>query len=196
MEETLSRIGLGSQRSSRGRTLPSEPGQRKALFLELVRESESTLVRVARRLCHRRDDADDVVQGAIVSAYRAFMAGKFEDLHNFRPWMLVILRNTFLQMQRTAQRWVLTDSEALEALQAPDRVAPTLEIEHDLERALQALTDDQRLCVQLVYFEELEYAEAAAVLQIPIGTVRSRLARARYAMVETLGEVERSRSTP
>lgn len=193
MERALSRGRRATQLRAEARTLPDAPGPRKELFLALVHEHEPTLVRVARRLCRSRDEADDVVQGAIVSAYRAFMAGRFEDVPNFRPWMLTIVRNTFLRSERTRRRWVLADGETLDALRerkAGPVVTPGLE--YDLERAMMALNDDQRLCVELVYFEQLEYAEVAAMLQIPIGTVRSRLARARYAMYESLVEDERS----
>lgn len=165
--------------------------------MRLVRECEPTLVRVARRLCAGRDDADDVVQDAVVSAYRAFMAGRFDEIENFRPWMLKILRNTFLQAERKSKRWVLPGGDALEALQdaAPSR-PPTSALDADLDRALQVLTDDQRICIELVYFEELDYSEAALVLEIPIGTVRSRLARARYSMYASLVESQRDKDRP
>ncbi|MCB8931938.1 MAG: RNA polymerase sigma factor [Fimbriimonadaceae bacterium] len=197
MEKALERGKEGRLRATQASMLPSEPGRRKALFLSLVHTNEPTLIRVARRLCRSRDDADDVVQEAIVSAYKAFMAGRFQDLPNFRPWMLTIVRNTFLRGERTRRRWVLTDGETLAALRESKREPPaTTDREYDLEQALMALNDEQRLCVELVYFEQLEYAEIAAMLQIPIGTVRSRLARARYSMYESLTESERARSEP
>lgn len=164
------------------------------MFLRLVRECEPTLLRVARRLCVGRDDADDVVQDAVVAAYRAFMAGRFEEMENFRPWMLRILRNTFLQAERKRKRWVLPGRDALEALtDVRPAQPPPSSLDAELDRALLALSDEQRICIELVYFEELEYEEAALVLQVPVGTVRSRLARARYSMYASLVEAQRGR---
>ena len=168
--------------------------ERKNLFMRLARENESTLVRVSRRLCWcDRDMADDCVQEAIVSAYRAFVGGKFQDVENFRPWILKILMNAYLRetarVSKSGTRQnleLLEERTRLDNAPGPDQAMLDHCLNEDLERAMRTLSDDQRRCILLVDVEGMDYAEAAVALTVPIGTVRSRLARARLQMAEVL----------
>lgn len=171
-----------------------ETEERKALFMRLARENECALVRVARRLCwQNRDMADDCVQEAIVSAYRAFVDGKFQDVANFRPWIMKILVNAFLREnaknplgRKGRDVALLDDQTSVDLSQRPDQALLDGCLSEDLGRAVGSLSPEQRKCVELVDILDLDYAEAATILKVPIGTVRSRLARARLQMAEIL----------
>lgn len=164
-------------------------------FMRLVRQHESVLIRVARRYCHPdRDFADDCVQDAIVAGYRAVSEGKFTDMDNFRPWMLRILTNVFFR--QSSKRSKFGQWEHLEDLE--DRLsAPSThhEVEglvertvmrEEIELAMSQINEDQRALVVLVDLEGLSYEEAAAASGVPVGTVRSRLNRARLKMADVI----------
>ena len=146
--------------------------------------------RFARWLARSPADAEDVVQEAMLRAYRGFDGLRGSDV---KAWLLAIVRNchsTALRQQR--QHGVLVplpeehDSGAVPAL-----VASTLEPEDEsirrderltLERLIAALPEDYREVLVLREIEELSYREIAEATQVPIGTVMSRLARARLAL--------------
>lgn len=143
------------------------------------------LRRFARTLTNaQRDDADDLVQLAVEKA--------LTRLHQWQPgtrvdsWMFRIMQNAWIDEIRSRQRRDETplEHEALEALGPadPGRLAEQLA----LRRAIAQLGDEQRAVVGLVLVEGLSYAEAAEVLALPIGTVTSRLARARDTLQSLL----------
>lgn len=155
------------------------------------------MLRAALRLCRGDlDRAQDLVQDALVRAYQAYLDGRFREGTNARAWLLRILTNAFLNEYRQQRRHgERVDLETVtgggeggpEALQAspgdiPGRALLDGTLDEALERALAALSPDQRLCVVLVDIEELDYVQAAAALRIPVGTVRSRLSRARLRL--------------
>ena len=180
-------------------TVPVDPEARKALFLRLARENEAVLLRVGRRLCCGDDDrAADCVQDAIVSAFKAFDQGRFTDLENFKPWILRILTNAFLLDERRRRRVLVTDSvvDLVEGRQKPTEAEPERHLmeqgfSEEIEAALKSLPPDQLTCVTLVDIEEMGYAEAASAMDVPIGTVRSRLARARMKMANEIESFRR-----
>lgn len=167
------------------------PEARKTDFMRLAVEHQASMLRLALRLCDgNRAMADDAVQEAVIHAYRAFASGKFADVKNFRPWILTIVANeVFAEYRRNRHKTEVRDFERL-ANDRADVADPRTTHENDLSsevvNALQRLSDDQRACVCLVDIEGYDYADAADVLGIPIGTVRSRLARARLKLAETL----------
>ena len=167
---------------------------RTELFLQLARENESIMLRVALRLSGwNRDLAEECVQEAIVSAYRAFVAERFCDVTNFRPWILRILTNAYLKECRRSRHIVPIPDFASwsDSLPAQTEFNSNLALSPKFERAIAMLSPGQRLCVTLVDIDECEYSEAAKILGVPIGTVRSRLARARLKMAELLATCER-----
>lgn len=170
--------------------------RRRVAYTELVAKVEASLLRTARRLCNGNEDqAQDLVQETLVRGYQAYIAGRFQEGTNARAWLFKILTNSFLSEYRR-RRWdagvdidTLTAEgevgpEALQAASAdcPEIALLTGTLDEPLERALAALSEELRACVVLVDIEEMEYAEAATTLEIPIGTVRSRLSRARRQM--------------
>jgi RNA polymerase sigma factor (sigma-70 family) len=147
--------------------------------------------RFARWLARSRDDADDVVQEAILRAYRGFDTLRGSDV---KAWLLTIVRNchwtALKQQQRRAQvplpeEHDTQDGHALIA-SAPDPESATIrrDQEHTLERLIAGLPDDYREVLILREIEDMRYREIAAVTNLPMGTVMSRLARARSMLKE------------
>jgi RNA polymerase sigma-70 factor (ECF subfamily) len=152
---------------------------------------------VAIGLTGERADAEDLVQEAVLRALRGF--GRFTPGTNFKAWFFRILHNLFLTRLRTAtgdKRHIHLDSAPELILvegAGGDRQSfgadPSLLGEFDLEEvtaALQRLPDDHRVVATMCFVEELSYQETADALGIPIGTVRSRLHRARKMLQSQL----------
>lgn len=145
----------------------------------------------AMRLTRNAHAADDLVQDTYVKALR--FGHRFEPGTNLRGWLFTILHNTFRNSRRGAGRDpVAVDSEVVEHAAAAD-AAPTPETAlirdataAELRAALDALPDAYREAVWLRDVEDLAYAEIAAALEVPIGTVMSRIARGRRLLQKTL----------
>ena len=141
------------------------------------------------------DQAEDLVQEALLRAVAG--ARTWRPGHEVRPWLLAILHNTHVSRQR--RRSV----EAAVAEQA-SWVTPTVLAPPQLERvhlsqtmaALMELPEEQREILILVAVEGLSYQDAAAILEIPIGTLMSRLARAREALRAATGRGEAPSAKP
>jgi RNA polymerase sigma-70 factor (ECF subfamily) len=146
------------------------------------------LYRFALRLSRRQDLAEDLVQ---VTLERALSARATLDPDTrLEPWLIRILRNAFIDTTRRAQtRGTEVDiTDTPEAVTVDGRQVTEAALMLDAtERALDTLPPDQREVLLLVCYQELTYAEAAEVLDIPVGTVMSRLARARAALAQKLG---------
>jgi RNA polymerase sigma-70 factor (ECF subfamily) len=143
------------------------------------------LRRFARALARDVHDADDLVQAAV--------EGALLHLDQFRPgtrlesWMFGIIRNAWIDEARARRRRdrVLAPEELGGAVADHASDAPLQRL--SIEAALERLPEEQRLAVALVLIEGLAYKEAAEVLEVPIGTVTSRLARGREALEALLG---------
>lgn len=159
-----------------------------------------TLYANALRLTRSPADAEDLVQETVLRAYR--FHDRFEPGSNMKAWLLRIQYNAFVNRYRrvTRERAVEKDGpdstagadvmsrDALRALTDPTGTALRPLVLRELEAALDTLPDDQRMVVLLADVEELSYKEIAEVLGCPIGTVMSRLHRARRALRERLME--------
>ena len=182
--------------------------QRRAEFAALARKHGQDLMRASHRLCRNdRDRAADLVQDTLVRAYEAYLDGRFQEGTNARPWLLRILTNLYINDHNRRKRWdagidveTLTSSgeagpESTHAAPAdvPGVALMAGTLDEELEAALARLSEGLRLCVILVDMQGLEYAEAAAALAIPVGTVRSRLARARMQLQDILRDFGRRR---
>ena len=164
-------------------------------FEELVRRYDRNVFRIAQHITQNREDAEDVVQDASLRAFRAlrgFAGG------SARAWVLSIVRNTaysWLRKNRPAAVVTVDDLEAVELAQAnpgdPDAPTPeaTLLAKVDAEQlraAIAALPAPFRETLVLRDIEGLDYREIAQATEVPIGTVMSRLARARSRLAATL----------
>ena len=153
-------------------------------FSESVQAAIPALRRYARALTRTADIADDLVQDTLVRALRSehlFHGGEV------RSWLYTILTNLNRNRLRSlARRPALSP---IEENDAPDMAGPEAG-GRDIERALATLVDDQRTALLLVVLEGLSYREVAEVQGVPIGTVMSRLARAR-AQIKSFLDGER-----
>jgi RNA polymerase sigma-70 factor (ECF subfamily) len=144
------------------------------------------LYAVAVRLTRKPEDARDVVQDTLLRAYRTFH--NFQPGSNARAWVFKILHTVFLNRNRKERRsahWLPLDAieEHVPAASAPaGGVFPAAE----LEWALKSLPEPFRLTILMVDVEGLTYEEAADALACPVGTLRSRLHRARAMMLAQL----------
>jgi RNA polymerase sigma-70 factor (ECF subfamily) len=144
----------------------------------------------ARRLVRQDTDARDLVQETFLRAFRAF--GGYTPGTNARAWLLTILYSVFVNRYRRRQRD--PDSISLEEYQtrlrqevaAPSAPGVRASTAARVEAALAALPEAFRAAVVLVDLQELSYEDAAQVLGCPVGTVRSRLSRARRLLAEAL----------
>jgi len=164
---------------------------------------------VARRLTKNEADAEDLVAESVTRAWQA--RASLADTRAFRAWMFRILTNTFISERRKIlarpreEQLVDESSEREDAFSLFERLHqpfllwfanPEQEfldklLREDLERALAALPEHYRVVVVLADVEGLKYGDIAEALDLPIGTVRSRLARARSALQRTLWSVAR-----
>lgn len=155
-------------------------------FESLVQGHLAVLYRVARRMGCTAEEAEDTVQNTLVKAYRAW--GTFDGRH-LRSWLIRILRNERLMVLRSKneQTTSLDESEPFEIPDEPfwDELGWKLQAEKVVEE-LQALPEIYKLAIQLCDVEEMSYEDAAEAMDIPIGTVRSRLFRARAMLRQRL----------
>jgi len=145
----------------------------REVFRHLVERYQKRAVAHALAILFNRDDAEDAVQEAFIDAFRAI--GTFDTSRTFYQWFYVLLRNRCYKM--TARRR-LTESID-EAVLVDPQPGVTNETRLALEKALHSLTREEREIIGLKYFSGLSYDELAVHLQIPRGTVMSRLFSAR-----------------
>ena len=138
--------------------------------------------RFARWLSSAPGHADDVVQDAVLRAFRGFDAFQGGDA---RSWLFAIVRNCHVTAMTQQQRraWAPLDSEEFVAPQpGPEEDALQRDTSSTVARLMAALPAEHREVLVLREFDEMSYGDIARVLDIPIGTVMSRLARARSAL--------------
>src|ERR1700693_633986 len=187
----MSRIGFGSNGMVRVGASYSQDDQPLQGFEELAMPLFDSLYNFASWLVHNKSNAEDLVQETYLKALRSFAS--FQPGTNFRAWMFRILRNTFLSSRTKFERRV---TEALDSEE--DGPEPAVETETPetilinrcnsqlLQRAIDDLPVHYRETLLLCEVEEMSYQEIAEILSIPLGTVMSRLARARKAVRESL----------
>lgn len=156
------------------------------------------LFRVAHRLCGHRGDAEDLVQETYYQALRG--RSSLRDASKLRAWLFRILRNTWShnQARRGRTQEVAADPALLdEHVGALVEMPTTLvgDCSDDVDAALRALPEGWRSTLVLVDVEGFAYDEAAEVLGCPVGTVRSRLARARAQLAAELAHMRPPRTS-
>lgn len=175
-----------------------KPEETRSVFEELVRRHEASIYRVAYRLTGNHEDAEDLVQEALIEAYESF--ARFKIGTYFDRWLFRILRNTYIDGTRSRPKLAL---ESLDATRPNgDGAQTTREIEdwsshpetrllaatldEPIQQALLALPEDFRLVVVLSDMEGLTYEEVSQIVGCPVGTVRSRLHRGRLLLKDKL----------
>jgi RNA polymerase sigma-70 factor (ECF subfamily) len=127
--------------------------------------------------------AEDVLQQAYLIAFQRI--GQVKDPAKARSWLFTVVRTTFLKEVRKKREWVFTDVE-VEDNRVPDR-SRRLEVDSQrLQVALDALPETFRVAVVMHYQQQMSYREIAEQLEIPLGTVMSRLSRAKRMLKSKL----------
>jgi RNA polymerase sigma-70 factor (ECF subfamily) len=192
------------ERVARSQAAPIDDPALRARFERDVLPLLPNLYGTALRLTRNPQDAEDLVQEAYLRAYRGF-AG-FQEGTNLRAWMYRILTNTFINAYRKRQRepitvqddeiedWYLYDRLGESGVEASAETEVLERIpDEDVQRALEGLPETFRMAVLLADVEGFSYKEIAEILDIPIGTVMSRLHRGRKALQKALWETVRER---
>ncbi|HEX3868238.1 MAG TPA: sigma-70 family RNA polymerase sigma factor [Gemmatimonadaceae bacterium] len=174
---------------------PAQAADRDREFGELALPQLDAVARVARALTVNEADADDLVQETFLRAYRHWHT--FDKTADCRRWLATICRNAFLEQRRRDARTTPVDDDELESLAAAqlhhsarasglDQMYSRLDLGPAIGRAIDALEPSFRDVVVLVDVEDFSYEQVAEALAIPIGTVRSRLYRARRLLQQAL----------
>jgi len=180
---------------------PLSKDRRDAFNAEALKHVD--LIRgVARRLTTNVADADDLAQETYVRALRA--CARFQWGTNLRAWLLTILRNISRNRRRDAAKAIVeVDGDKIDQLadRTQDWDTPEQRLLHDvldseLQAALESLPPDLRETLWLCDVEEMSYASIARRLRIPIGTVMSRVFRARRLLYERLSTHQGARGKP
>lgn len=173
---------------------PPESGTH-AEFSALALTALDDVYRFARSLTRDEVDAEDVVQETYLRAFRSWTT--FQPGTDVRRWLFTIARNVFLRSKERGRREVTLDDDGAEAVDAAqardawlrqglDPILARADVGPAIQEALASLPEAFRSVVVLVDLEDQSYEDAAAVLDIPVGTVRSRLFRGRRLLQEQL----------
>ncbi|HEV2560795.1 MAG TPA: sigma-70 family RNA polymerase sigma factor [Rhizomicrobium sp.] len=138
----------------------------------------------SRTLCGNRALAEDMAQEALVKAWRA--RARFEPGTNLKGWLFTILRNEFYSHTRSAWRETHWDADLGERIPSAGREQESIMELSDTARALRSLPDGQREALILVAAGGFSYEDAGEICSTPVGTVKSRVARARAALSKIL----------
>ena len=171
---------------------------RLAAFEELVLRHQSQIYRVAYRLAGNHDDAEDLAQDAIIEAFRAF--DRYQPGTYFDRWLFRIMSRTYIDTVRRRNRRPTVSLDAPmgpdgdplvtvigDSKEDPQQMTEAVDLDGMVQSALDRLPEEFRTAVVLADIEGLPYDEVANVLRCPVGTVRSRLHRARQMLREALG---------
>jgi RNA polymerase sigma-70 factor (ECF subfamily) len=172
---------------------PAAEAEKRASFEREALVHLDSLYRVALRLTGNPAEADDLVQETMLKAYRAW--DQFEQGTNAKGWLLTILRHAFInEYRRRARHPETVDLDAIEAFSVfhelheedPQGAFFDRIVDDEVLRAIDELPEQFRETVVLSDIEGLSYEEIARVLDVPIGTVKSRLFRARHLLQQKL----------
>lgn len=156
------------------------------------------LYNTAYRMTRNSEDAEDLVQETYLKAYKYY--DKFEEGTNFKAWLFKIMKNTFINNYRKKQsappQSDFADIEESFESQVSEEVTRKVKdpeeeylesiLDEDVQRSLQELPEDYRMVVILADLEGFAYKEIAEILDVPVGTVMSRLYRGRRRMEEAM----------
>ena len=146
-----------------------------AAFGELVHRHQSAVRHFLRHLAGGDTAlADDLAQETFVQAWRGL--ARFQNRSSFPTWLLGIAHNHWRNARRKA-RTVPVEPEHLAALEPVPSSAPSSDLRHDLGRALRSLATEEQTALHLCYQQGLSHAEIAAILDWPLGTVKTHLNR-------------------
>ena len=186
---TLRASGDGAEvvdlRERRAETLAAPRRSAHAVLAAAMADSDDRLRALAYHLLDSRDSMDDVLQEVYLKAYRHLST--FRGEATIATWLYRITYTTCMDQLRREQKTAPASPEQIEdALPCPTGVADDVAVRDELHRALAALTPEDRASVLLVLRDGYNYADAAAILGVPPGTVASRVARGRRRLTAAL----------
>ena len=168
-----------------------------AAFNELVKKYEKQVYNFAYRLTGNYDDANDIAQEAFLRVYNAI--GSFRGDASFTTWLFRITTNVFLDDRKRARAhphasldeyMELDESSVARQIEdpspSPEAITEEKERAQILQKAIHSLPEYQRAMVNLYHTQQKSYEEIAEIMDLPLGTVKSRLNRARLALKEKL----------
>ena len=184
-------FGRRSKQSDPGSSGAGEQGGDRAFSDEALSYIDA-LYGTALRLTRRPQDAEDLVQDTYLKAFRA--SKQFQRGTNLKAWLFTILHNTFRNMRRhDGRNPVDVNSERVEQAadergdeRSPEQLLTRATLDSDLQAALDSLPDAFRQAVWLRDVEEFSYADIARIVDVPIGTVMSRISRGRRMLFDRL----------
>lgn len=165
-----------------------------AAFNRLMEQHERRMYAVALRMCANREDAQDCLQEAMLRVYRAI--DSFKGQSTFSTWVYRITMNTCLDELRRKKNRQNTSLDSLldmgwspaDESNAPEKRAIQSETRECLQRAIRGLPEDMRAAIVLRDIEGFSYDEIARMLDINVGTIKSRISRGREKLREKLKE--------
>lgn len=156
-------------------------GGNKEAFIELIEENLASIYRVAKGILSAEEDIEDAIQNTILLAFKNIKTLKKEEY--FKTWLIKILINESNKIYNFNKKFV--NFEKIQEHCVNDNYQDI-----DLKRAVDSLNEELRLTIVLFYFEDLTISEIANILNVPEGTVKSRLSRAKSKIAYYLGERE------
>jgi RNA polymerase sigma-70 factor (ECF subfamily) len=162
----------------------AQRGDRNAVDA-LLRENYDSIRAVCHRIIINSADADDATQNALIAIVRALPS--FDGRSKFSTWVYRIATNAALdELRRIRRRDVPNDDAKFEAISVSD-ATNAVDAQMDVSAALAHIPEDFRVALVLRHVADLDYEEIAVILDVPVGTVRSRLSRGRSQLTAILG---------
>lgn len=173
-------------------------GGSERVFEQAAMPFVDALYNTAYRMTRNAEDAEDLVQETYLKAYKHF--DKFDPGTNLKAWLFKIMKNTFINNYRKSKRQPpksdftaieeafesRVSDEAAGKIRNPEEDLLENVLDEDVQRAIDALPDDYRMAVLLADLESFSYKEIAEILEVPLGTVMSRLYRGRKLLEEAM----------
>ncbi len=160
----------------------------KRSFVRSLEAHRPALYKIAWSWCHDVTLAEDLVQDTYAKALKN--RSQLNDLTKLKPWLTRILVNLHADYYRSKREYIEFESHHLVADNDPISLASHEETIQLVRYAISQLNDKQRKIISLIDIAEFSYAEVAGILDIPMGTVMSRINRARQALKACLDEIE------
>ncbi len=200
---TNEEIYLETHSKVQSNTLMNSTQSKQSLFEQEALPHMNALYSFAVRLCRDRDDASDLLQETFLKGFRFF--DKFESGTNCKAWLFRILKNTYINQYRKDKKepdtieydtieefYDLIRSESTESTDLQKRIFDNL-LDDEISIALDSLPESFRTAIILCDLEGMTYEEISEILECPIGTVRSRLHRARNILASKLIKYAKNR---
>ena len=150
-----------------------------AWFCRNVEQLKQTMFRVAFSILRNTSDSEDAASNAVLKAFQSFE--RLNDKKAFRTWIIRILKNECYALIRKRKPTLPLNEEYAGMYELSDSCI-------DLNTAFERLSSDNRIAITLYYLEGYRIAEIAAILDVPIGTIKSRLSRARADLKTILAD--------